>query len=97
MSRKRKNDKAVDPSLPQIPPELLSQLVSGPMTAEGLEAMFRQLKKALIERAMEAKAYAPPWLCIRRRAPERAEQPAQRQQLKGDPDRRGTAHARYSP
>jgi hypothetical protein len=33
MSRKRKNDKPVDPSLPQIPPELLSQLVSGPMTA----------------------------------------------------------------
>jgi putative transposase len=54
MSRKRKNDKLVDPPLPQIPPELLSQLVSGSLTPEGLEAMFRQLKKAVIERAMDA-------------------------------------------
>lgn len=54
MPRKSKNERPVDPSLPQIPTELLNQLVSGPMTAESLEAMFRQLKKAVIERAMSA-------------------------------------------
>src|SRR5690606_36460301 len=54
MSRKTKNTKPVDPSLPQIPPELLEKLVSGPMTAESLETMFRELKKAVIERAMNA-------------------------------------------
>lgn len=53
-SRKPKHTKSIDPSLPQIPPELLEQLVSGPMSAESLEAMFRELKKAVIERAMHA-------------------------------------------
>lgn len=51
---RKKNDKPADPSLPQITPELLNELVSGPMTAESLDAMFRQLKKAVIERAMSA-------------------------------------------
>lgn len=37
-----------------VPKELLDQLVKGPMTQEGLEAMFRQLKKAVVERAMGA-------------------------------------------
>jgi hypothetical protein len=35
-----------------IPKELLNQLVCGPMTQGDLEAMFRSLKKAVIERAM---------------------------------------------
>ena len=34
--------------------ELLDQLVKGPMTQGDLESMFRQLKKAVIERAMSA-------------------------------------------
>lgn len=64
MPRKPKHNKPVDPSLPEIPPELINQLVSGPMTAESLEAMFRQLKKAVIEKAMGAElthhlGYAP--------------------------------------
>ena len=55
MLRKPKTtDKPADLSLPQITPELLNELVSGPMTAESLGAMFRQLKKTVIERAMSA-------------------------------------------
>ena len=38
--------------LPTIPPELLDQLVKGPMTAEAVEDASRAFKKALIERAL---------------------------------------------
>ena len=38
----------------RIPPELLEQLVPGPMTPEGLEAVFRGFKKAFLERALNA-------------------------------------------
>lgn len=38
----------------KIPPELLDQLVKGPMTAEAVEDISRSLKKALIERALGA-------------------------------------------
>ena len=41
--------------LPKIPPELLDQLVKGPMTAEAVEDASRAFKKALIERALGAK------------------------------------------
>jgi len=37
-----------------VPKELLDQLVKGPMTQSDLETMFRSLKKAVIERAMDA-------------------------------------------
>ena len=40
--------------LPKIPPELLDQLVKGPMTAEAVEDVSRAFKKALIERALGA-------------------------------------------
>jgi putative transposase len=40
--------------LPKIPPELLDQLVKGPMTAETVEDVSRAFKKALIERALGA-------------------------------------------
>src|SRR5688572_10956745 len=40
--------------LPKIPPELLDQLVKGPMTAEALDDASRAFKKALIERALGA-------------------------------------------
>ena len=40
--------------LPQITPELLDQLVKGPMTAEAVEDVSRAFKKALIERALGA-------------------------------------------
>lgn len=47
-----------------VPKELLDQLVKGPMTQGDLETMFRSLKKAVIERAMNAEmtghlGYAP--------------------------------------
>jgi transposase-like protein len=35
-----------------IPPELLDQLVKGPLTAEEVQAICLNFKKALIERAM---------------------------------------------
>lgn len=38
--------------LPKIPPELLDQLVKGPMTAEAVQDASRAFKKALIERAL---------------------------------------------
>ena len=40
--------------LAKIPPELLDQLVKGPMTAEAVEDASRAFKKALIERALGA-------------------------------------------
>ena len=40
--------------LPKIPPELLDQLVQGPMTAEAVDDVSRAFKKALIERALGA-------------------------------------------
>ena len=40
--------------LAKIPPELLDQLVKGPMTAEAVEEVSRAFKKALIERALGA-------------------------------------------
>ena len=40
--------------LPKIPPELLDQLVKGPMTAEAVNDASRAFKRALIERALGA-------------------------------------------
>ena len=40
--------------LPRIPPELLDQLVKGPMTAEAVQDASTAFKKALIERALGA-------------------------------------------
>ena len=45
---------AVKAASPRIPPELLDQLVTGPMTQEGIEEVMRGFKKALIERALGA-------------------------------------------
>ena len=38
----------------ELPRELLESLIPGPMTPEGLEAVFRNFKKAFIERALGA-------------------------------------------
>lgn len=54
MPRKKKDVSSLEPVSYNIKPELLDQLVPGPMTAEGFEAMFRQLKKSLLERAINA-------------------------------------------
>lgn len=37
-----------------IKPELLEELVPGPMSAEGFDSMFRQLKKSLLDRVLNA-------------------------------------------
>ena len=42
--------------LPKIPPELLDQLVQGPMTAKAVDDVSRAFKKALIERALDGGA-----------------------------------------
>jgi putative transposase len=54
MPRKKKNDGAVDPTLPEIPADLLDQFVTGPMTAESVDAVMRKFKKAILERALGA-------------------------------------------
>lgn len=64
MPRKTKNAAPVDAGLPDIPKELLDQFVTGPMTAEAVEAVMRKFKKAVIERALGAEmshhlGYAP--------------------------------------
>lgn len=51
MPRSKKNPQA---DLPQIPKELIDQLVTGPMTAEAVNAASLAFKKALIERALGA-------------------------------------------
>ena len=40
--------------MPKIPPELLDQLVKGPLTAESVQEVSQAFKKALIERALGA-------------------------------------------
>lgn len=60
----KRNKPAVDMTLPDIPKELLDQFVTGPMTAEAVEAATRKFKKAIIERALGAEmshhlGYAP--------------------------------------
>ena len=40
--------------LPHISSELLDQIVTGPMTQQGIEEVMRGFKKALIERALGA-------------------------------------------
>lgn len=54
MPRKKKGAALDVPPAVTIPPELLAQLVPGPMTPEGLEAVFRGFKKAFLERALNA-------------------------------------------
>ena len=63
MSSKSSKAKAV-PALPAIPKELIDQFVSGPMSAEAVNAASMAFKKALIERALGAElthhlGYAP--------------------------------------
>ena len=52
----RKNTHAATPAKApfQISKDVLEQLIPGPMSAEGVEALFQQLKKALLERALNA-------------------------------------------
>ena len=52
MPRKKKTQ-VTTPAI-DIPQEFLEQLIPGPMDAAGVEAVFQQLKKAVIERALSA-------------------------------------------
>ena len=44
-------------ALPKIPKELIDQFVSGPMSAEAVNAASMAFKKALIERALDAELH----------------------------------------
>ena len=64
MPSKTKRALVAKAALPSIPKELLDQFVTGPMTAEAVNAASVAFKKALIERAMEGElshhlGYAP--------------------------------------
>ena len=52
-SKKLKVAQAVEAPY-QIKQDVLEELIPGPMTAEGMDAIFRQIKKALLERALNA-------------------------------------------
>ena len=43
----------------RIKQEVLEELISGPMSAAGVESIFQQLKKAILERALNAEEPAP--------------------------------------
>ena len=51
MPRKTKDLTSEQSSTPEIPKELLDQFVTGPMTAQAVEALMGKFKKAVIERA----------------------------------------------
>ncbi len=84
MPRKKKTP-VVTPAI-DLPKEFLEKLIPGPMDAAGVEAVFQQLKKAVIERALGAELGLHPG---RRRGRER--QPPQRPQRQDGADRRGSA------
>lgn len=50
----RPKKKKLVPALPVIPKELIDQFVSGPMSAESVDAASMAFRKALIERALGA-------------------------------------------
>ena len=54
MPSKKKVAGVAKTALPSIPKELIDQFVSGPMTAEAVNAASMAFKKALIERALGA-------------------------------------------
>ena len=55
MPRKTNKTATADTAaLPQIPAELLEQLIPGPVTPAQLEDVFQRFKKAFIERALGA-------------------------------------------
>ena len=58
--------------LPKIPPELLDQLVKGPMTAEAVQDASQAFKKALIERALGAEMSHHLGYALRSEKPEAA-------------------------
>jgi transposase-like protein len=56
MPKKKNRDERAEGALEakSLPAGLVDQLVTGPMTAEDVNAMFRQLKKAVLEKALGA-------------------------------------------
>ena len=54
MPRKTKRTAVIEAGLPSIPNELIDQFVTGPMSAEAVNAASIAFKKALIERALGA-------------------------------------------
>ena len=69
MPRKTKDLTSEQSSTPEIPKELLDQFVTGPMTAQAVEALMGKFKKAVIERALSGEL--PPIWATRREPPSR--------------------------
>ena len=57
------NKKKPASSLPAIPKELIEHFVSGPMSAEAVNAASMAFKKALIERAVSYTHLTLPTIC----------------------------------
>lgn len=51
---RKKNDGSVDPTLPDVPKELLDQFITGPISPADLDAVMRKFKKAFLERVLSA-------------------------------------------
>jgi len=54
MPSNKKRNIHPEPDLPDIPEEFLDKVITGPMTAEGIETLMKKFKKAFIERALGA-------------------------------------------
>lgn len=54
MPKKKREEETEGAPVKPLPPGVIDQLVTGPMTADDVNAMFRQLKKAVLEKALGA-------------------------------------------
>jgi putative transposase len=82
MPRNKKTAAEAGTALPSIPKELIDQFVTGPMSAEAVQAASMAFKKALIERALGA-------------APWGRNQSSQWQERQDSADRRRSAASGY--
>jgi putative transposase len=97
-AKQDEQEAAAAAALPTIPKELIDQFVSGPMSAEAVNAASMAFKKALIERALGAElshhlGYPPG----ADKPEERGRQPPQRRQRQDRADRGRAAAHRQSP
>jgi hypothetical protein len=91
----KKNQPAADIGLPDIPKELLDEFVTGPMTAEAVEAVTRKFKKAIIERALVRKCVTI-WTMAREKINRTALPTTATAKRQDCPDRRWAVDDRHS-
>ena len=88
MPSNTKKSIAAAATLPAIPKELIDQFVTGPMSAEAVNAASVASKKALIERALGGRVESPSGLPTRSRQARGRGQSSQRQERQDGADRR---------